>query len=330
MYERLQTAQGAFLAELRSTVALFLSFSGLDYDQDDSAGVLLDNYISWVQKVLSRYEGYLLQLTIGDKGSYLLASFGAIRAHEDDPKRALEAALTLQSPPHHLNYIKDVKIGINRGIMHVGAYGGSTRRTYSVQGREANLAARLMTAAEPGQTLVSPQLVAVAGHWYEFDEVGPVPLKGVARPLQLFSVMGKKPQRSDETLVSPIPTQIIGRLEERTVLSSKLMALQMGQSGTVVIEGDPGIGKSMLARTFIDEAQITGFPILLGFGDAIEQATPYHAWRPIFRAIFDVSEDESIIDIQEKMLAILSDDPEMQQLAPLLNAVLPTNFPTIN
>jgi class 3 adenylate cyclase len=74
VYERLKTERGEFLAELRPGVALFLKFGGIDYDQDDAAEEKLDAYIREVQNILHRYESYLLQLTIGDKGSCRIRS----------------------------------------------------------------------------------------------------------------------------------------------------------------------------------------------------------------------------------------------------------------
>ena len=84
IYERLRSGQGEFLAELRPAVALFLRFAGIDYDADPQAHAKLDDFIRRVQHILARYDGTLLQLTIGDKGSYLYAAFGAPLAHEDD------------------------------------------------------------------------------------------------------------------------------------------------------------------------------------------------------------------------------------------------------
>ena len=52
-----------------------------------------------------RYEGTLIQLTIGDKGSYLYAAFGAPLAHEDDTARAAAAALELRAPPGALGFV---------------------------------------------------------------------------------------------------------------------------------------------------------------------------------------------------------------------------------
>ena len=155
VFERLQLGQGEFLAELRPAVILFLYFSGIDYDGDERAGAKLDAYIRWMQGILARYESYIFQLTIGDKGSYLYTAFGAPIAHEDDAVRAVSAALELQSRPSNLDYIGEVKIGLSQGQIYSGAYGGTTRRTYGVLGDVVNLAARLMQAAASGQTLVS-------------------------------------------------------------------------------------------------------------------------------------------------------------------------------
>jgi class 3 adenylate cyclase len=115
VYQRLQRGEGEFLAELRLAVALLLKFSGIDYDGDDEAAKKLDAYIRWVQTVLARYGGYLIQLTIGDKGSFLYAAFGAPLAHDDDPVRAVAAAMELRDPPGELDYIDGVQIGLTQG-----------------------------------------------------------------------------------------------------------------------------------------------------------------------------------------------------------------------
>ena len=93
VYERLRSGLGEFLAELRPTVALFLRFTGIDYDGDDTAGAKLDAFIRWVQTVVQRYEGTLIDLNIGDKGSYLYVNFGAPIAHENNAARTAAAAL---------------------------------------------------------------------------------------------------------------------------------------------------------------------------------------------------------------------------------------------
>ena len=79
---------GDFLAELRPTVAVFLRFAGIDYDDDRGRRQKLDAFIRCVQAIVERYRGTLIDLNIGDKGSYLYINFGAPIANEDNAARA--------------------------------------------------------------------------------------------------------------------------------------------------------------------------------------------------------------------------------------------------
>ncbi len=153
VYERLRSGQGEFLAELRPAVSFFLRFTGIDFENDLNAGDKLNAFVTQVQQTIDRYEGALIQLTIGDKGSYLQAAFGAPVAHEDDAIRAFSAALELRVP--ELDFIQQIQIGISKGRMRTGAYGSVNRRTYGMMSDDVNLAARLMQAAKPGQILSS-------------------------------------------------------------------------------------------------------------------------------------------------------------------------------
>ena len=99
VYERLRSEEGRFLAELRPATALFLQFGGLDFDADVQAGAVLDSFVRWVQGVVAAHAGAVIQLTTGDKGSYLYAAFGAPITHDDDMQRAVAAAISLRNPP---------------------------------------------------------------------------------------------------------------------------------------------------------------------------------------------------------------------------------------
>ncbi len=113
VFERYQSGHGTFLTELRPAVALFLRFVGIDY-ADEQAGEKLDSLIVRVQAVLTRYEGALLQLNIGDKGSYLYAAFGAPTAHEDDVLRAVTAALELRTSIAEFDFLAPVQMGLSQ------------------------------------------------------------------------------------------------------------------------------------------------------------------------------------------------------------------------
>jgi hypothetical protein len=109
--ERRHRVAGVYelITELRPVVAMFLRFGGINYDDDPVAGGKLDSFIRRVQAILARYDGALLQLTIGDKGSYLYAAFGAPTAHEDDARRAAHAALACLALPDELSFLQPLR-----------------------------------------------------------------------------------------------------------------------------------------------------------------------------------------------------------------------------
>jgi len=334
-YERLQSGAGEFLAELRSVVALFLKFAGINYEEDD-AGIQLDNYVRWVQDVIARFEGNLLELVIGDKGSHLYATFGAPQAHEDDAARAAGAALELLKLPPELDYINPPQIGLSLGQMRTGSYGGQTRRSYSAQGAQVNLAARLMSKAEPGQILASPAVVEAAKFDYEFEHLDTVPLKGLTQPVSIFALHGQLRQQAvTDVLQKHAQTTIFGRQKEREYLSQQLEALRSGGDLPLIfIQGEAGIGKSRLVADLVEVARASGTPCWIGSGDAIEKSTPYLAWRSVFTRFFELeglSENASPGEIETARAQIVGYltrvEPSLASVAPLLNVVLPFHFP---
>lgn len=158
--QRLSAGQGEFLTELRPVTAVFVGFDGIDYDDDSQAPAKLDLFIRTVQAEALKLDGSLLQLTVGDKGSYLYLAFGAPVSNEDDSRRAVTVAQALLQVPAELGFITGLRIGMSQGIMRTGAYGGHQRRTYGALGDETNMAARLMGIAAEGSILAT---AAVAG-----------------------------------------------------------------------------------------------------------------------------------------------------------------------
>lgn len=112
VFERIVRGEEAYLGGFRQVAALFLHFDGIEYDADPDAGRQLDDFIRSVQAVLASFEGHLVDLTMGDKGNYLFAAFGALRAHEDDARRAVTAADALRRLAADHSAIDSVCIGI--------------------------------------------------------------------------------------------------------------------------------------------------------------------------------------------------------------------------
>jgi predicted ATPase len=244
-----------------------------------------------VQNILLHYEAYLLQLTIGDKGSYLYATFGAPQAHDDDIDRAVAAALELQSPPPTLNFISPAQIGLSQGRTRVGAYGGTERRTYGVLGDEVNLAARLMTRARPGQILISQRIAQVVAPRYRLEHLGSIRVKGKQQALPTWLVLGRRfasLQRPAQTIFTQ---PMVGREEEVARLVQLLAAAQVGKGYLLRLVGPPGVGKSRLAAEFIEQAIQRNFQVALGACQSASQETTYYPWRHIFRTLFELTDE---------------------------------------
>lgn len=320
VYERLCAGLGEFITELRPATALFLRFGGIDYDGDAEAGRKLDAYIRWVQQVAARYEGTLLQLTMGDKGNYLYVAFGAPVAHEDDARRAAHAALELGAGAEGPG---PVQIGLSQGVMRTGAYGGATRRTYGVLGDEVNLAARLMQNAAPGEIIASRRVHKLASEMFDWQALPAIRVKGKADPIPVYRLGGERKAAPGAEAAVPI----IGRAVERNALATCLRNLERGLGGVIVIEGEAGMGKSLLADDLRQQAQAARFETLVGAGDAVEKATPYYAWRSVFAQWLDVGAKQDPESQRRHILARIQDQPDRVRLAPLLSVVLACPWP---
>jgi class 3 adenylate cyclase len=227
--QRMQSAQGRFLAEFRPVAALFAKFGGLGHETDPYAHEHLDAFIRWAMGVVMRHGGFMLHVTIGDKGSYFFAAFGAPVAHGDDGRRVVAAAHELrQLPPNLSGAISAIQIGVNAGRVYAGLYSGS-RSVYTVAGDSANLAARLMAAAAPGQVLLSVHMGAGLDRRFAIRALDPIAIKGRNTPVAICELLG--PVAGSIHLKEPrYPLPIIGRGDEIGAIARAIETVQSGRS----------------------------------------------------------------------------------------------------
>jgi class 3 adenylate cyclase len=327
VFDRLKSGQGQYLAEIRPAVALFLRFGGIEFDADDLAGDRLDGYIRWVQGVLARYEGNLVQLTIGDKGCYLYAAFGAPITHGDDPARATAAALELQSPPPRLAFVGPVQVGISQGRMRTGAYGGKARSTYGVLGDEVNMAARLMQLAPPGQIMVSQSIAAAVRDAYRLVTIGPTRVKGKAEPIPVYRVEGRHKQVARKP-VSLYAHPLLGREAELAQLAQALETTLTGEGQILRVQGVAGIGKSHLIAEFGLRALRQGWRVVAGGCQSTGTDISYLPWRQIFRDLLlnDAPADDGS-QIEQLSQTVTEMNPAWQVRLPLLGDLLNLPIP---
>jgi class 3 adenylate cyclase len=330
VYEKLRGGN-EFLAELRPAVIIFQQFRGLDYDLDD-AGQQLDAFIRWVQRTFTRFGGTLLALSIGDKGSYLYAVFGAPIAHSDDPVRAVAAALELRTPPPELSFISDIKTGISQGHVYTGAYGSESRRTYGVLGNEVNMAARFMDFAQPGQVVVSKSIADLTTRSHLFQSLGKVKVKGAAESVSVYEAVDRRRDHRSQ-LSALFTTPLVGREELLIQVHDVLDLARTGTGQVLRLHGSVGSGKSHFTAVVGQQAMDKGWQVVLGTCQSISQNSAYVPWRQIFYALLDLDESESATpDSQDRQIAqletlISSTNPDWLIRLPLLGNLLDIPIP---
>jgi class 3 adenylate cyclase/tetratricopeptide (TPR) repeat protein len=200
--------------------------------------------------VVYQYEGFVEKFV----GDAIMSVFGAPVAHEDDPDRALRAALAMRSRMAQINarwaerlgQALSLHIGVNTGNVIAGDLGVGQGSAYAVTGDTVNTTQRLQSAAAPGQILVSRDTYRRTRDAFAYTELDPILVKGKNEPLPVYELTRAKmlPERSHG--VSDLATAFAGRDRELGELIDVLAGLERGRGRIVSINGEAGIGKSRL------------------------------------------------------------------------------------
>lgn len=303
VYERLGQSTIDFLAEIRPVTVLFLHFTGLPLQAksaSDAVAVqqMLDRYVQWVQQVLGRHEGFLLKLTFDDKGSYALITFGAPRSAYADTTRALTAALALIASPSLHPSITEVKIGLNRGRILAGAFGGETRAAYDLLGSAVNWGSRYMMVASPGEILLAEAVAIDGGESFQLRRWGEHHFPGMQEAVTLYQLLGHQPTEF------ALPDRVVARQQELHSLHHWSQRVRDGQGQIVIMEGPAGIGKSHLVGTFVREVTTHGARAAVGTCDYVGTQIPYYPWRTLVRQLLTHEQglQERLSVVQKQLL----------------------------
>jgi len=322
VYERLAEGHGNYLADVRNVVSLFLAFRGIDYE-DETAPEKLNELACWVQTILATYNGYIMQITMGDKGGYLQCVFGSPVAVENAAEKAGRTALELQQPPEELSYLTRIHIGMSLGKSRTGAFGGSMRMTYGTFSNQINLSARLMGQAEAWQTVISSLFYGDTKSLFTFRPLGEFHLKGLLHPEPLYELTGIQ----EAALETKTAVPLLGRDEEKAKVLTELQKVVAGESSLTLIylEGEAGIGKSKLIKAIYEDATEAGVRTIFSDGDITAQNRPYFIWRAVLYDLLQIESDQSPAteEVRTQILDLLQEqDEELVEFAPVLNDIV--------
>jgi predicted ATPase/class 3 adenylate cyclase len=230
---------------------------------------------------IKRYDGTVARLM----GDAVLAFFGAPKAHEDDPQRAVLAGLDIvagiQGFNEHLranhNLEFEVRVGLNTGLAVVGDLKADKSIEYTAMGDAVNLAARMEQTALPGSVQISEKTYRLIHPFFEVEDLGETEIKGKSQAVRAYRVLKPKVHPAAARGLFGRNAPLVGREREMNLLRETLELVRHGRGQIVCLIGEAGIGKSRL----IGELQRTWFSTN-GFeagSSEIHRAAGSHTWR---------------------------------------------------
>ncbi len=249
-----------------------------------------------VSQSVYRYDGTIAQL-LGDGA---LAFFGAPVAHEDDPIRAVKAAIELlaligdysRSIEKARGIRIQMRVGIHTGLVVVGNVGNDLHMEYLAIGDTVNLASRLQSAALPNTVFVSTSTERKIRPIFETESRGLLTLKGKSEPVPVFHVLGPRAIPEPTRGITGLHSPLVGRERERQSLMTALNKLMNGNGQIVSVMGEAGLGKSRLVAE-TREAFSTEVLWLEARSLSYQAAIPYAPLINLIERSFGLNSQES-------------------------------------
>jgi DNA-binding SARP family transcriptional activator/class 3 adenylate cyclase/tetratricopeptide (TPR) repeat protein len=225
--------------------------------------VIVDRAFQILGAAIHRYGGEIQRY----RSDGLVATFGLTAAHEDDPERAVLAALAMQDAARR--YVAELgehkqiqlllRIGINTGQVIAATVGESHHREEMAVGHAVAAAARIATAAEPGAVLATEETYRLLPQLFEWQASGEVAVEGSSRPLALYRPLAPRAAAGKGRGIAGLESPLVGRDAEARALKEAIDRLRAGVGGIVTVIGEAGIGKSRLvAEVCMQELGIAG------------------------------------------------------------------------
>jgi class 3 adenylate cyclase/tetratricopeptide (TPR) repeat protein len=310
--------------EHRRVTIGFIHYDGLDEMVADcpaeEVADALEALVSAAQAACEAHGVTFLATDVDRDGGKLILVAGAPTASPDDEARMLAALRELQAAELRI----PIRVGVNTGPVFAGDIGPSYRRTYTVMGDAVNLAARVMSKAEPGQILASQSVLDACSVTFETTELDPFMVKGKTLPVYA-SVIGRPLGTKATTDERELP--MVGRDFETGILQRAVRAALEGEGSIVEIVGPPGIGKTRMLAAMREAAG--EMRLLSASCDLYGASTPYAALRPLLLQALEVEPDAARDAIVSRLMhAVWNSAPELSTWLPLLGVPLDLDMPT--
>jgi len=217
-----------------------------------------------------------------ERGDGIMALFGAPVAEDNHATRACRAALDIHD---RLQGIGDpdlmIRVGVHSGEVVLRRVDDDLSSIYEAAGPVVHLASRLESAAEAGKTLISAACLSLTEGRFAVVPRGAIPVRGFSSPVVSYEIVGERQISRWRARAATGLTAFVGRDAELRDLKAAAARAATGQAQVVVIEGEPGTGKSRLAHELLDHCLAAGWLALEAGGEAAGQAAPWQAIRQL-------------------------------------------------
>ncbi len=307
-------------------------------DPEELRAVLTPYFDLWSKQINA--QGGVVEKFIGDA---VMAVFGLNVAQEDDPERALRAALGMQRSLEQFNQTLErtqglqlaMRVGVHTGQVLVSTLGERQGQDFVVVGNSVNLASRLQSSAPPGGLIISEATYRLVRGVFEVQAQEPIRVKGFSEPIQTYLVIREKPRafRTGQRGLEGVETRMVGREAELKRLQDAFYeAVEYHERQVVALIGEAGVGKSRLIYEFDRWLEETPEELRYFKGRASPSMTnlPYALLRDMFSLRFEIHDSDPPKTLRDKLeggvRAALGDQADWQRRAHYLARLIGFEF----
>ena len=273
-----------------------------------------------ITRIIKKYDGFIERF-IGDA---VMAVFGIPKAHEDDPTRAIRAAMEIHTAVENFSPQYKGKIGrsltmhtgINTGLVVTGQV-DIQKGTHGLTGDAINLASRLEGIAKAGDIVVGPDTYRQSLSCFEFEALEPVQVKGKKDPISVYKLISILERPEAIHCMYGVQASLVGREAEMDFLLEAVENLKQSKGSIISIVGHAGTGKSRLVREFKTKLSPEEIQWHEGHAYPYTKNMAYYPLNNLLTYAFQIRENDNPDQVREKVESgvqtLLWDKPEAKQ-----------------
>jgi class 3 adenylate cyclase/tetratricopeptide (TPR) repeat protein len=328
----LEDRQSGFGWELRKVYIIFATVATGDL-RDQSHQTSLESIVRYFLRVIDSFRGGIYQIVQDENGLSCIAAFGVPTAtHEDDAVRALKASVALLEDSKRGGFSS---VAVAAGRAYCGLRSSGQHLEYAIVGRVINLAARMATFQTSDFPTCDENSAAEFADFANISTIKKTVLKGFDDAIGLHSIYSIRD-------VGKLPESTVGRAEELEMLANCFSKEALFEKKIVVLEGEPGIGKSHLLSAALNKAPNDGtlqISLIGSSADALgstdrtvviqkgaAQSQGFFLWRTLVRSTLGITDQVGSEQILSSLKHLLPTNPLALEYASLLNGLVDTEI----